>query len=96
MRCGCTRSDTNLIFPRAFAFAIDDMGWNIGNDAGDIDGQGPYRIGIDREMDIKDYQAIVEVGKAVGVRIQGLFVMAEMDRENILAKYPTTTWQGSE
>jgi len=88
--------DSQIIFPRAFAFAVDDMAWNIGNDAGDIDNQGPYRIGIDRNMDIKDYQAVVEVGRAVGVRIQGLFVLAEMDRENILAKYPSTTWQGSE
>jgi hypothetical protein len=87
--------DAGIIFPRAFAFAVDDMGWNIGNDDGDIDGKGPYRIGIDRKMDIHDYEAIVAVGKVVGVRIQGLFVMAEMDRENILAKYPSTTWQGS-
>jgi len=88
--------DSQIIFPRSFAVAVDDMAWNIGNDAGDIDGQGPYRIGIDRNMDIKDYQAVVEVGRAVGVRIQGLFVLAEMDRENILARYPSTTWQGSE
>ncbi len=89
------RESTNqIIFPRPFAFAIDDMGWNIGNDAGDVDHQGPYRIGIDRRMGIDDYRGIVEVGKQVGVRIQGLFVLAEMDRENILAKYPTTTWQG--
>ena len=27
-----------VIFPRAFAFAIDDLGWNIGNDNGDVDG----------------------------------------------------------
>ena len=88
--------DSKIIFPRPFACAIDDMGWNIGNDDGDIDGQGPYRIGIDRKMDIKDYQAVVEVGKVVGVRLQGLFVLAEMDRENILANYPSTTWKGSE
>jgi len=39
------------IFPRPFAFAIDDLGWNIGNNTGSIDKQGPYRIGIDRKMD---------------------------------------------
>lgn len=97
---GCNTSVVNkknnnkIIFPRAFAFAIDDLGWNIGNDDGDVDHQGPYRIGVDRKMDINDYKCIVEVGKRVGVRIQGLFVMAEMDRENILAKHPTTTWMG--
>ena len=86
---------SEIIFPRAFAFAIDDMGWNAGNNSGDIDNHGPYRIGVDRKMDIRDYQAVVEVGQTVGVRIQGLFIMSEMDRENILAKYPTTTWQGN-
>jgi len=84
----------SIIFPRPFAFAIDDMGWNIGNDAGDVDHQGPYRIGIDRKMDIDDYKGIVEVAKQVGVRIQGLFVLAEMDRISFLAKHPTTTWLG--
>jgi len=82
------------IFPHPFAFAIDDLGWNIGNNTGNIDKQGPYRIGIDRKMDVNDYKCIVEVGEAVGVRIQSLFILAEMDRENILKKYPSTTWQG--
>jgi hypothetical protein len=85
-----------MIFPRPFAFAIDDLGWNIGNDSGDVDGVGPYRIGLDRKMDIQNYQSIVAVCKTVGVRVQGLFVLSEMDRENILAKFPTTTWQGAE
>ena len=85
-----------MIFPRAFAFAVDDLGWNIGNDDGDVDGVGPYRIGIDRKMELRDYQGIVTVGKEVGVRVQCLFVMSEMDRLNILAKYPTTTWMGKD
>jgi hypothetical protein len=85
-----------IIFPRPFAFAIDDLGWNTGTSSGDGKNQGPSRIGIDRKMDIDDYKCIVEVAKQVGVRIQGLFVLAEMDRENILAKFPTTTWMGKD
>ena len=87
-------AQTGIIFPRAFAFAVDDLGWNIGNDVGDIDSQGPYRIGIDRKMDLNDYKPIVEVGKTVGVRIQSLFILAEMDRLNILRAHPSTTWEG--
>jgi len=87
-------TQNKMIFPRAFAFAIDDLGWNIGDDTGDIDGQGPYRIGLHRKMTLKDYQPIVAVGKEVGVRIQSLFILSEMDRLNILKNYPTTTWQG--
>lgn len=86
--------NSRIIFPRAFAFAIDDMGWNVGNDLGDVDKQGPYRIGVDRKMDIENYKCVVEVAKTVGVRVQGLFVLAEMDRENILAQDASITWEG--
>ncbi len=88
-------AQNKMIFPRPFAFAVDDLGWNIGNDTGDIDNQGPYRIGLNRKMTIKDYEAIIKVGKQVGVRVQCLFILSEMDRLNILKNYPTTTWQGA-
>ena len=85
---------TNLIeFPRAFAFAIDDLGWNEGSDLSINNPSGPFRTGAKRKFDIKDYQHIVAVGKAIGVRIQCSFILSEMDRENVLAKYPTTTYQ---
>lgn len=97
--CSCSTDDkieqgNGIIFPSPFAFAIDDLGWNVGHDEGDVDNQGPYRIGIDRIMDIDDYKCIVNVAKEAGVRVMGLFVLSEMDRENILGKYPSTTWMG--
>ena len=82
-----------IIFPRAFSIAIDDMGWNNGSDLSA--NQGPWRDGVNKHMTINDYMAVVNVGKSVGVRIQGLFVMCEMDRQNICAKYPTTTMYGA-
>ncbi len=81
-----------IIFPRAFAFAIDDLGWNDGSDMSILPGGGPHRAGVKRSFTIDDYRYIVEVGKAVGARIQSLFILSEMDRENVLAKYPTTTY----
>ena len=93
---GSFTSKDRVVFPRPFAFAVDDLGWNIGNNTGSIDKQSPYRIGIDRNMDLSNYKPIIEVGKAVGSRIQSLFVLAEMDRENILKKYPSTTWMGAD
>jgi hypothetical protein len=53
---------------------------------------GPHRVGVKRNFDVNDYKALVDVGKAVGVRIQCLFILSEMDRQNLLAKYPTTTY----
>jgi hypothetical protein len=82
-----------IIFPRPFAFAIDDVGWNQGGNLALDPIPGPYRTGLKRNFDWKDYQAIVDVGKAVGVRVQCLFILSEMDRENILASSPTTTFQ---
>jgi hypothetical protein len=82
-----------IVFPRAFAFSIDDLGWNEGSNLSKNVPPGPVRVGIKRTFDLQDYKYIVDVAKAVGVRIQCLFVLCEMDRENVLAKYPTTTQQ---
>jgi hypothetical protein len=84
-------SSASIEFPRAFAFAIDDLGWNEGSNLALNTPRGPHRAGVKRVFDQSDYQAIIDVGKAVGVRVQCLFVLAEMDRTNILAHYPTTT-----
>lgn len=81
-----------IIFPRAFAVAIDDLGWNKGSHEGATG--GPFRLCIRRDMDIRDYKPIVEAGQACGIRIQGLFVLCEMDRQNVCARYPTATWEG--
>ena len=82
-----------IIFPRAFAFAVDDLGWNEGSNLEQDIIQGPPRAGVRRQFELRDYQYLVEVGKAVNTRIQCLFILSEMDRENILAKFPTTTYQ---
>lgn len=82
-----------IIFPKAFGVAIDDLGWMDGSSLGDVG--GPWRAGIRRKMDVRDYKPIVEIGKVLGVRFQGLFILSELDRLNTCAKYPTTTKQGS-
>ncbi len=82
-----------IIFPKPFAIAIDDLGWNNGSSLGDEG--GPWRAGVRRKMGLKDYIPLVEIAKATGVRFMGVFVLSEMDRENVSAKYPTITKQGS-
>ena len=76
--------------PRPFAIAIDDLGWMDGENEGYL-GQGPYRIGIKRKMDITDYEAVIDLAKKVGVRLQGLFILGELDREYIARNIPTIT-----
>ena len=92
MMMSTTDNSKRILFPRAFAFAIDDLGWNEGSDLSQNATPGPYRCGVKRRFDLNDYRHIVEVGKAVGARLQCLFILSEMDRENVLAKFPTTTY----
>jgi hypothetical protein len=80
----------SILFPRPFAIAIDDLGWINGHDEGE-GGYGPFRLGMDRMMTMADYDAVINLAKRAGVRLQGLFILSEMDRENFLGQYPTTT-----
>ena len=85
----------NVIFPRPFAFAVDDLGWLQGSNLNLQTKHGPFRLGAKRKISIDDYRVLVQVGKVAGVRIQGLFILCEMDRENVCAEYPTTTMYGT-
>jgi hypothetical protein len=84
---------SKILFPRPFAFAVDDLGWNEGHDLSMDVVPGPYRCGLKRHFDLTDYKHMTAVGEKVGARIQCLFILSEMDRENILARFPTTTYQ---
>lgn len=81
-----------VIIPRPFTIAVDDMGWNDGSSLG-ISG-GPWRAGLRRYFDVRDYEAVVNLGKAVGMRLQCAFILSEMDREGIVSEYPTATQAG--
>jgi len=82
-----------ILFPRPFAVVVDDLGWMHG---GSQDPQnGPYRVGFKRNFVAEDYLPMVEIGKAVGVRIQGAFVLCELDRENAVAQLPSATRDGA-
>ena len=81
-----------ILFPKPFAVVVDDLGWLHG---GSQDPQnGPYRLGFKRDLVAQDYLPIVEIGKAVGVRIQSVFVLCELDRENAVAQLPSATREG--
>lgn len=84
----------SVFFPKAFGVAIDDLGWMKGSSLRDVG--GPSRAGVEKDMGVKDYKPIVEIGKMLGVRFQGLFVLSEMDRMNICARYPTITKYGAD
>ncbi len=83
---------TGIIFPRGISVNIGQVGWMSGSSLDNIG--GPWRAGIRRDFDVRDYQPIVEVGKELGVRFMSLFILGEMDRLNILGEYPTSNPYG--
>ena len=51
--------------PRAVQLVLDDVGWREGwrlDDAG-----GSHRAGIDRLLDVRDYDAIPDIGAALSM-----------------------------
>jgi len=87
-------ADTEALIPIPIQVVIDDVGWWCGQD--DSARQGPYRTGINRNHVPADYQAIVDLGRALGIRPQAAMILCEWDRENILQDVPTSTWQGKQ
>ncbi len=72
---------------------IDDVGWWSGHDGSKQ--QEPYRTGIPRNHVPEDYEAIVRLGRLLGIRPQAAMILCEWDRKNILRRLPTSTWMGS-
>lgn len=81
-----------IFVPMPIQVVIDDVGWWSGEDGSKR--QEPYRTGINRNHVPADYQAIVELGKALNIRPQAAMILCEWDKENILCQLPTSTWMG--
>lgn len=84
-------NESGVLFQKPFQVAIDDLGWIQGSSLGDEN--GPWRAGVKRIIDLKDYQALIDIGKGAGTRMQGLFILSEFDRLGIIRNYPHMTYQ---
>jgi len=87
-----TENDVRVTIPMPIQVVIDDVGWWSGEDGHEK--QEPYRTGINRNHVPADYQAIVDLGKALNIRPQAAMILSEWDTENILKNLPTSTWMG--
>jgi hypothetical protein len=83
----------DFIIPMPLLLVIDDVGWWSGCDGSSRN--EPFRTGISRDHELKDYVAIIELGKKIGMRIQVGMVLCDWDQNNILRNVPTSTWMGS-
>jgi len=93
VRAKVAGEEVRLFIPMPIQVVIDDVGWWSGEDGSSR--QEPYRTGINRNHVPADYQAIADLGQALGIRPQAAFVLCEWDKENILRQLPTSTWMGS-
>lgn len=89
---GDYRKNIKVFLPMPLQVVIDDVGWWSGEDGSKR--QEPYRTGINRNHVPADYQAIADLGRALGIRPQAAFILCEWDKENILRRVPTSTWLG--
>ncbi len=87
-----TMENLKVFIPMPVQVVIDDVGWWSGEDGSNR--QEPYRTGISRNHVPADYQAIADLGRALGIRPQAAFIVCEWDKENILRELPTSTWMG--
>ena len=85
-----SKAGLSIIIPMPIQIVIDDVGWWSGEDGHER--QEPYRTGISRNHVPADYQAIVDLGRRLGVRPQAATILCEWDRKNILRNVPTITW----
>ena len=83
-------AEMRVFIPMPIQIVIDDVGWWSGEDG--HESQKPYRSGIGRNHVPADYQAIVDLGKRLGVRPQAATILCEWDRKNMLRDVPTITW----
>ena len=89
---GDENPDPNIFFPKGFGITVNQVGYMQGSS---LDHEnGPWRAGIRRNFDVRDYKPIAEIGKMVGVRFKTTFTLAEMDRLNIVATLPHATQAG--
>ena len=85
MMTGTEEVDVDLKIPFPLTISMDDAGWQGGSILNKDTG-GPYRMGMDRDPTLDDYQTLVTIAQQSGTRLQTLWVLSELDRNQICAK----------
>lgn len=72
---------SSFIMPIPIQSAIDDLGWMHGSDL--RRNGGPSRLIVNRNPGLKEYKELVKISELSGCRLIGLFIMSELDINNI-------------
>jgi hypothetical protein len=81
-----------VTIPMPLQVVVDDVGWWSGRDGSTYN--QPFRTGMGRDHLPQDYDALVRLGKKLGMKILAGFVLCEWDRQGILKHLPSATWMG--
>lgn len=85
----------NLIcIPKALQLVLDDIGWFYGADQRSAG--LPSRTGINRLHVLEDYEAVENLGRAIGQKINCMLVIGEWDQKGVLRKAPNSNKWGKE
>ena len=74
--------ENSVKIPLAYQVVMDDIGWFTGSDDRHLG--MPSRSGMTRNHVAEDYLVINEIGKKIGQKICGAFVIGEWDKNNRL------------
>jgi hypothetical protein len=80
--------------PLPLQVVVDDVGWWSGDD-GHARNE-PFRSGLGRTHVPADYAVLVSLGRQLGIRPLAAMILCEWDRDNLLRRVPTATWQGAQ
>jgi hypothetical protein len=84
----------SVTIPACLQIVTDDVGWFHGYD--ERYENGPSRTGMPRKHYAADYEAINEIGRALGMKIKCAVILGEWDKNNVLKNVPNCTKFGRE
>ena len=86
----------NVIIPESFLIVVDDVGWWLeGDKRYYVDVPTEFSAQTKRPYYFEDYKSLVEMGKALDMRILCGLTIGEWDRDRLLAKVPGSNMYGS-
>lgn len=88
-------ADERVNIPESFLIVVDDVGvWRPNTLRYEVKVPPEHENILNRWSHMDDFRSLVEMGKALGMRILCGFTIGEWDRDNILAGLPHSSWMG--
>jgi len=84
-----------IVIPESFLLVVDDVGWWLCADKRYYAPVPDHALRLNsRSYSFEDYRSLVELGRAMNMRILCGFTIGEWDRDNILKNVPNSNMRG--